>query len=577
MAGRCPDLSDTRSPREIQPLACPCPPSSTTGIYCHPGCSASPHAANVLAVRQRGRRRGRRVPRLPAVSPVPNPSRRPVGPRTRARVPGGPPHHRRHARRRARSRPRPAPRCQPSPPPPAVPRARRRDPGPGGAVAPSALRAPAPRRHRPLDQRHRVRRRLRFGAPDVAGDARRLPRLADGAARRSAASRIGSSPTAASTRASPSARRSRGTSLLAFLAARAVPGVEFVGRRRLPPHDRGRRPHRRARGVARRRPPHRSVPPPDVARAHPPRGAGPTAVRPRPSTRTAPARDHTTTRRSHRGRTGLRVPGSLGPVRGRRARDRRPAGERRAARRRRWARSSPHYGTPAPGLDALGLRSAFPDAAALADADLPMPRRRAAAVRAFAAAVAEGRIALDGSIPLECLAEQLCALPGIGPWTAQYLALRLGYADAFPASDLGVLKALGGRDAVRRGRWPRRRGSLEPVARRTPTRPALDAANSDTWSACPAPSTLTVDQARRIALAAQGFGERRPTGRGRPPACPQGLRPPRARPDRLGQRARAQPLPPALLAARPVRPRRCSTASRTTTTRCSSTGVTRRR
>ena len=40
--------------------------------------------------------------------------------------------------------------------------------------------------------------------------------------------------------------------LLAFLAARAVPGVEFVGRRRLPPHDRRRRAHRRPRGVARR-------------------------------------------------------------------------------------------------------------------------------------------------------------------------------------------------------------------------------------------------------------------------------------------------------------------------------------
>jgi AraC family transcriptional regulator of adaptative response / DNA-3-methyladenine glycosylase II len=102
------------------------------------------------------------------------------------------------------------------------------------------------------------------------------------------------------------------------------------------------------------------------------------------------------------------------------------------------------YGTPAPGLDALGLCSRFPDAAALADADLPVPRRRAAAVRAFATAVAEGAVALDGSIPLECLTEQLCTLPGIGPWTAQYLALRLGYADAFPSSDLGVLKALGG-------------------------------------------------------------------------------------------------------------------------------------
>ncbi len=73
-----------------------------------------------------------------------------------------------------------------------------------------------------------------------------------------------------------------------------------------------------------------------------------------------------------------------------------------------------------------------------------MPGRRAAAVRGFATAVADGRLKLDGSMPLDAFEHQLCALPGIGPWTAQYLALRLGYADAFPASDLGVLKALGG-------------------------------------------------------------------------------------------------------------------------------------
>jgi len=103
------------------------------------------------------------------------------------------------------------------------------------------------------------------------------------------------------------------------------------------------------------------------------------------------------------------------------------------------------HGTPTPGLDALGLRFRFPTPAALTEADLPIPRQRANAVRGFAAAVADGRVVLDGSIPLERLQEQLCTLPGVGPWTAQYLALRLGYADAFPASDLAVLRALGGR------------------------------------------------------------------------------------------------------------------------------------
>jgi AraC family transcriptional regulator, regulatory protein of adaptative response / DNA-3-methyladenine glycosylase II len=102
------------------------------------------------------------------------------------------------------------------------------------------------------------------------------------------------------------------------------------------------------------------------------------------------------------------------------------------------------HGVAASGLDELGLGFRFPQPAALVDADLPIPRRRATAVRAFAEAVAERRLPLDASIPLDRFAEQVCTLPGVGPWTAQYLALRLGYADAFPASDLGVIKALGG-------------------------------------------------------------------------------------------------------------------------------------
>ena len=121
------------------------------------------------------------------------------------------------------------------------------------------------------------------------------------------------------------------------------------------------------------------------------------------------------------------------------------------------AKIAAQHGTPTTGLDALGLACRFPTPEALADADLAMPHQRATAVRAFATAVAEGRLDLDGSVPLERLEEQLCELPGVGPWTAQYLALRLGYADAFPASDLGLLKALGvsspGATAARAEGW----------------------------------------------------------------------------------------------------------------------------
>jgi AraC family transcriptional regulator, regulatory protein of adaptative response / DNA-3-methyladenine glycosylase II len=102
------------------------------------------------------------------------------------------------------------------------------------------------------------------------------------------------------------------------------------------------------------------------------------------------------------------------------------------------------HGTPAPGLEALGLTHRFPEPGALIGADLPIPGKRAAAVHAFSAAVADGWLPLDGSLPLDELEARLCELPGVGSWTAQYLALRLGYTDAFPASDLAVVKALDG-------------------------------------------------------------------------------------------------------------------------------------
>ncbi|HEY8217727.1 MAG TPA: AlkA N-terminal domain-containing protein [Acidimicrobiia bacterium] len=140
---------------------------------------------------------------------------------------------------------------------------------------------------------------------------------------------------------------------------------------------------------------------------------------------------------------GLRVPGSWDPF---------EAGVRAivgqqvsvAGATTTMGRIAAQHGEPVFGLDALGLSRRFPEPAALADADLAMPRQRAAAVHAFATAVAKEELDLDGSVPLDTLEAQLCDLPGIGPWTAQYLALRLGYPDAFPASDLGVLHALGG-------------------------------------------------------------------------------------------------------------------------------------
>jgi AraC family transcriptional regulator, regulatory protein of adaptative response / DNA-3-methyladenine glycosylase II len=70
---------------------------------------------------------------------------------------------------------------------------------------------------------------------------------------------------------------------------------------------------------------------------------------------------------------------------------------------------------------------------------------RAAALHSIATAIAEGRVDLEAlrTVPGEEAQAALDALPGIGPWTAAYIRMRaLGDRDAFPAADLGVLKAL---------------------------------------------------------------------------------------------------------------------------------------
>jgi AraC family transcriptional regulator, regulatory protein of adaptative response / DNA-3-methyladenine glycosylase II len=93
-------------------------------------------------------------------------------------------------------------------------------------------------------------------------------------------------------------------------------------------------------------------------------------------------------------------------------------------------------GLPVPGLG-YGLTRAFPSAAAVAEADLdPLdaPPTTARAVRAFALAVRDGALALDRSVTLDELVSSLTTLPGVGQRTAHELAARIGERDAFPAS-----------------------------------------------------------------------------------------------------------------------------------------------
>jgi AraC family transcriptional regulator of adaptative response / DNA-3-methyladenine glycosylase II len=103
-------------------------------------------------------------------------------------------------------------------------------------------------------------------------------------------------------------------------------------------------------------------------------------------------------------------------------------------------------GTPFPGLPG-GPWRAFPTPEALADApleDVPGLRLRAPVIRALARAVCAGGLQLDGTRSLAEVETALRAIRGIGPWTASIIALRaLGDADALPAGDLGLRRALG--------------------------------------------------------------------------------------------------------------------------------------
>jgi AraC family transcriptional regulator, regulatory protein of adaptative response / DNA-3-methyladenine glycosylase II len=99
------------------------------------------------------------------------------------------------------------------------------------------------------------------------------------------------------------------------------------------------------------------------------------------------------------------------------------------------------YGTPVRDPKG-GLTHAFPDVAQLADVDLAhlaFPASRQRTFIGLVAALASGDVALGPGCDWDAARAQLLALPGIGPWTAEVIAMRgLGDPDAFPVSDLGV-------------------------------------------------------------------------------------------------------------------------------------------
>jgi AraC family transcriptional regulator of adaptative response / DNA-3-methyladenine glycosylase II len=89
----------------------------------------------------------------------------------------------------------------------------------------------------------------------------------------------------------------------------------------------------------------------------------------------------------------------------------------------------------------------FPSAATLAEADLHgvgLTRQGSTSIRALARAVCDGRVHFRAGQSLEASVAALEQLPGIGPWTAHYIAMRaLGHPDAYPIADLVVRRALG--------------------------------------------------------------------------------------------------------------------------------------
>lgn len=237
--------------------------------------------------------------------------------------------------------------------------------------------------------------------------------------------------------------------LLAFLAARAIPGVESVT---TAAYERpGLRMRLRARHV-------------DVLEGDP-------AVARRLLDLDAPIADVEACLGADARIGGLRVPGCVD-------------GFELAVRAILGQQVSVAAASTLAGRIAARHDGRFPSAPELAAAEPPtfMPAARARALQQLARAVADG-LRLDPPQDVEQTRAALLALPGIGPWTVEYIAMRaLGDRDAYPASDLVLRRADGGRsDRWRPFRayaamqlWAAVSGSSSTATGSTATAPAAD-------------------------------------------------------------------------------------------------------
>lgn len=146
-----------------------------------------------------------------------------------------------------------------------------------------------------------------------------------------------------------------------------------------------------------------------------------------------------------RARPGLRVPGAWDPFE---LAVRAVLGQQVSVKAARTfaARLAALAGEPAVGAAPGDPDLVFPSAEVVARAELAsigLTRTRTATLSALAAAAAADPTLLRARDSLEATVAALCELPGIGPWSAQYVAMRaLREPDAFPTGDLGLLRAL---------------------------------------------------------------------------------------------------------------------------------------
>jgi AraC family transcriptional regulator of adaptative response / DNA-3-methyladenine glycosylase II len=148
------------------------------------------------------------------------------------------------------------------------------------------------------------------------------------------------------------------------------------------------------------------------------------------------------------GRPGLRVPGSFG---GFEMSVRAILGQQVsvAAARTMAGRLAVRFGAPI-SVPVPSLGYLFPKPACIARAtveeigQLGITGRRAQTLIALAQAISSGDLVLEPGNRVEGTLRQLRNIPGVGEWTAQYIAMRaLSWPDAFPHTDLGLRKALG--------------------------------------------------------------------------------------------------------------------------------------